>query len=235
MSPSHTPGQILRRLWLVLFLGIFIFVCYRSGYVPVIGKKFAKAKLGAYVTIQMPGVQIETIRYDWYNATYIAGLSGESNLLYNLKRNTIHDEAVGNQINLSAKTDYKRITKQFSSDLTLPDSIWIWTSLSADDYAKKAQRLYVLGIYNTADLTEEQSLKKPAEIAKNIIDLMGPDYNFTGIQLTYADKNGLYEIIIPSDSFNALTGQELLQHTKKTPPEKLPEDYIEWLNQQGTT
>lgn len=69
----------------------------------------------------------------------------------------------------------------------------------------------------------------PASIAQDFIDLMRSGYNYTGIQLIYADNNGMYEIAVPADTFEPLEYYELLYNTRKFPEEKLPLDYLEWL------
>ena len=133
------------------------------------------------------------------------------------------------EINNNTNNNYQAIIKDFPSNLEFPDIISVWTSINADDYTIKAQKLYLLGIYNTDSLSKEESIKMPASIANNFMELMGRDYNFTGIQLLYADKNGMYEISVPANSFDTLEYEKLLVYTKKYPEEKLPLDYQEWL------
>ena len=69
----------------------------------------------------------------------------------------------------------------------------------------------------------------PAKIAIDSITLMGDNFNITGIQLIYADRNGMYDIEIRADSFQPLTQQQLLAATQKRPDKELPYSYREWL------
>ncbi len=236
MTDAHKEliSKVLRRSLLAIIVGFGLLLCYGTQYVPIAGILIARHRLSGYVRTQMPGALIENVRYEWYYSGYFADLDNDGTLNYSLRQNTIYDGALSESIEQAAQQDYRRaVAGQFSPELTLPDSITVWTLLNADDYTKKAQRLYVLGIYSTADLTEEESQKAPAQIAQKIIGLMGTDYHFTGIQLIYADKNGLYEIAVNADTFNPLTEQRLLRHTEKRAEDQLPEDYLEWRARQN--
>jgi len=217
---------------IILIFGTLVAYFYRIGYCPIIGNKIAEKKLAEYTNTQMQNPQPIKTQFDWYNVKYVCDLNNGSTLSYWLQHNTIQDEAVSVQVNLEADMDYNSVVGQFPSNLELPNSITVWTTMNADDYTIKSQRLYLLGIYNTENLTEEESQKMPASIAQDFIDLMGSEYNFTGIQLIYADNNGMYEIAIPADTFEPLGDQELLYNTRKFSEEKLPLDYLEWLEQQ---
>lgn len=87
-----------------------------------------------------------------------------------------------------------------------------------------------MGVYNTEDISEEESKKMCAIIADKFINLMGEDYNFTGIQIIYYDKNGGYECAIDAHGFKKLEYDEILSKTKKV--DRLPEDYLDWLSKQ---
>ena len=227
-------SKCLRRSLLGLAVGFGLLLCYGTQYVPLAGVLIARRQLSAYARAQRPGVRLEAVHHDWYNSGYSAVFDDGSTLGYNLWQNTVYDEALNEAVGQTAQKDYRhRVLGQFSPQLTLPDSIMVWTSLKAGDYTKKVQRLYALGIYNTADLTEEESHKAPAQIAYKIIGLMGTDYNFTGIQFIYADKNGMYDIAVRADTLTPLTEQQLLRHTQKRPEEQLPENYLEWRSQQS--
>ena len=104
----------------------------------------------------------------------------------------------------------------------------MWSTVNADNYAQTAERLYLLGVYNTADLSDGESEKMPAAIATDFIARMGDKYNVIGIQLIYADKNGMYDIEIRADTFQPLEYEQMLAATKKRPEKELPENYLEW-------
>ncbi|WP_416180013.1 hypothetical protein [Clostridium sp. HCS.1] len=200
---------------------------YLIGYVPIIGNLIAEKKLSNYATIQKGNTQKVETKYDWYNAKY---QSVKGNLSYRLQRNTIYDENVSEKVSLSAETQYNKIKEEFPQNLSFPKGITVWTEFDADNYSIKSQRLYLLGVYNTEDISEEESKKMCATIADKFINLMGEDYNFTGIQIIYYDKNGGYESAISSNGFKKLDYGEILSKTEKV--DRLPEDYLNWLSKQ---
>lgn len=212
---------------LCILLAILGFLLRSIGYVPIIGNMIAEKKLSKYSSIVKESVQKVETRYDLYNTKY-QSINGK--LSYRLQSNTIFDEKVSNQVNLTAKTQYNKIKGEFSENLKFPNGIYIWTELNAKDYSKKCQRLYLLSIYNTEDISEEDSKKMCAIIADKFINLMGEDYNFTGIQIIYYDKNGGYESSISSKGFKKLEYDEILSKTEKV--DRLPQDYLDWLSKQ---
>ncbi len=190
---------------------------YLIGYLPVIGNIIAEKKLSNYSTIQKGNTQKVETKYDWYNTKY---QSVKGKLTYRLKKNTIFDEKFSKEVNLVASKQYSKIKGEFSENLSFPSDIYIWKELNADDYSLKSQRLYLLSVYNTEDISEENSEKMCATIADKFIDLMGEDYNFTEIQIIYYDKNGGYESAISSNGFKKLEYDKILSKTEKI--DKLP-------------
>ena len=223
-SKNKNPFKLIVFCSFIVSIVVLLSVLFRLGYIPVLGNIIAEKKISNYAN-----TQITKSKFDWKNSRYVSTLENGYNLSYKLQHNTIHDEQMSNEVNIVALNDYQSIIEKLPSNLEFPESISVWTSINADDYTKKAQRLYLLGIYNTDSLSEEESLKIPANIAQNIIELMGKEYNFTGIQLIYADKNGIYEISIPANTFDAIEYEKLLENTKKYSEQKLPLDYLEWL------
>ncbi len=199
------------------------------GYLPFIGKIKAENKLNAYVQEQGYGVGSLHVQYDLCNDRYDCRLDNGNHLSYRLHNNTIHDEEVNALLNAQLREEYRDIISQFPPNLLFPEHILIWSTVNADNYAEKAERLYLLGIYNTASLTGGQSENLPAAIATDFIARMEDKYNITGIQLIYADRNGMYNIEIRADTFSPLEYEQLMAATKKWPEERLPEDYLEWL------
>ena len=223
-SKNKNPFKLIVFCSFIVSIVVLLSVLFRLGYIPVLGNIIAEKKISNYAN-----TQITNSKFDWKNSRYVSTLENGYNLSYKLQHNTIHDEQMSTEVNNVALNDYQSIIEKLPSNLEFPESISVWTSINADDYTKKAQRLYLLGIYNTYSLSEEESLKIPANIAQNIISLMGKEYNFTGIQLIYADKNGIYEISIPANTFDAIEYEKLLENTKKYSEQKLPLDYLEWL------
>lgn len=219
--------HIIKLCILISILAVLSYFMYSIGYLPIIGNIIAEKKLSDYATIQKGNVQKVETKYDWYNAKY---QSFRRSLSYRLQNNTIFDEKVSREVNLLASKQYSKIKGEFSENLSFPSGIDVWTELNADDYSLKSQRLYLLGVYNTEDISEEESEKMCAIIADKFINLMGEDYNFTGIQIIYYDKNGGYESAISSNRFKKLEYDEILSKTEKV--DRLPEDYLDWLSKQ---
>lgn len=211
---------------LILLVGIFLFS--GMGYIPLIGRVKAENKLSAYVQKQGYRADRLYVKYDWYNNVYVCRLDDKTLLSYRLQNNSIHDEKINKQVNEQLQQSHQDIVSQFPTNLIFPESIFLWSTVKADNYTEKAERLYLLGVFNTADLPVSESEKMPAAIATDFIARMGDEYNITGIQLIYADRNGMYDIEIRADSFRPLEEGQLLVATKKRPEERLPEDYLEW-------
>lgn len=215
---------------LITILGILSYLIHLTGYLPIIGNIIAEKKLSEYATIKNGSPQKIQTKYDWYNCKYYDISNSAYNLSYILQNNTIHDEKVSEQVNSAAEKQYDRVNREFPQNLSFPSRNTIWTELNADDYSIKSQRLYLLGVYNTEDISEEDSKKMPATIADKFINIMGEDYNFTGIQIIYYDKNGGYESAIDANGFKELEYDEILSKTEKV--DRLPEDYLDWLLKQ---
>lgn len=169
--------------------------------------------------------------YDWYNDRYMATNNLGFTLDYRRQNKTIHDESFSQKEIEKASRDYNALIVNMPDNLTLPKDIMVWTEISADNYNVKAQRLYILEIYNIEDISEQESLLRPANIAMDIISGLGENYNFTGIQAIYFDKNGMFEISFPADSFEAITIEKLLGYTKQKPTAERPETYTNWLEE----
>lgn len=208
---------IIKLFILISIIAVISYLMYLIGYLPVIGNIIAEKKLSNYSTIQKGNTQKVETKYDWYNTKY---QSVKGKLTYRLKKNTIFDEKFSKEVNLVASKQYSKIKGEFSENLSFPSDIYIWTELNADDYSLKSQRLYLLSVYNTEDISEENSEKMCATIADKFIDLMGEDYNFTEIQIIYYDKNGGYESAISSNGFKKLEYDKILSKTEKI--DKLP-------------
>jgi len=199
----------------------------RIGYCPFVGKIKAEKKLAAYILEQGYRADSLKVQYNLYDDMYTCRL--DENLLgYRLQNNSIHDEKVNVQLNERLMKAHKDIIGQFPANLIFPEQIFMWSTVNADNYAQTAERLYLLGVYNTADLSDGESEKMPAAIATDFIAHMGDKYNITGIQLIYADKNGMYDIEIRADTFQPLEYEQMLAATKKRPEKELPENYLEW-------
>ncbi|HKM39488.1 MAG TPA: hypothetical protein VJ036_04380 [bacterium] len=227
MAKFSKRKGIIIGLGLIVVMVTFAALNHKIGYCPFLGKIIAKNKLTAYAQIQGWDRDQVQVQYDWYNGSYV-GSFGDRQLSYKLQNNAIYDEEANTRENAALEELYAPIRDQFPNTVTFPEHAFLWSMVNADDYTSRAQRLYLLGVYNTAAMTADESTKMPAAIAMEFIVGMGDNFNITGIQLIYADRNGMYDIEIRGDTFQPLEYEQLLAATKKRPEERLPESYREW-------
>ncbi|RCX18849.1 hypothetical protein DFR58_104118 [Anaerobacterium chartisolvens] len=205
-------------------LGCFMF--FGMDYFPVVGGIIATNRVNKYV-----GKPINNVRFDWLNNKYICSLDDGYELSYNLHYNTIYDKRISDEVRDIANRKYLSIQKDFPTNLILPQNIDVWTEINANNYAVKSQKAYILVVYNLEVLSKEQSLEMPAKIAQLFVELMGNGYSFTGIQLIYADKNGMYELSVFSNAFELLKYEYMKENVIKYSKNELPLDYIDWVKQ----
>ena len=208
---------------------ILLFIAYQTASVFVWGVKTAERELSKYAKEVLKVNEKIECQYDWYNNRYLAINKLKFTLDYRKQNNTIFDGAFSQKEDEKANYDYNNLIANMPDNLTLPANIMVWTEISADNYNVKAQRLYLLSVFNTEDISEQDSLLKPANIVMDVISELGESYNFTGIQVIYYDKNGMFEIVFPADSFERITVEKLLGNTKQIPTARYPETYINWL------
>lgn len=170
-------------------------------------------------------------KYDWYNDRYNATNNLGFALDYRRQNKTIHDGNLSQKENEKASKAYKDLVINSGENLVFPIDITVWTEISASNYDIKTQRLYLLGIYNSEDISEKDSISRATNIVMDTIKGLGEDYNFTGIQAIYFDKNGMFEISFPADSFKAIDTKKLLSKTKQKGKSEYPETYINWLKE----
>lgn len=224
---KKTIGILLIGFIIIIIISFF----FKIGYVPYFGKIIAENKLNAYAKAQMQNETDIEVYYDWYNGRYVGNADFEQVLAYRLQNNSIYDGIKADQVNNELITSYKDIISKFLNNLIFPQHIMVWSTINADDYNLKAERLYILELYNNDDLAETESEKMPAEIAADFIEYMGENYNITGIQFIYADINGMYDIEIRADSYKPLEYEQLLKATKKRTDKELPLSYYKWLEE----
>lgn len=208
---------------------ILFFIACQIFSVFILGVGIAERKLSEYAKEVLKLNEKIECQYDWYNNRYFATNELGFILDYRRQNNTILDESFSQKESEKANYNYNALIGRMPDNLTLPPNIMVWTEISADNYNLKAQRLYLLGIFNTEDISEQDSFQKPADIAMDIILQLGESYNFTGIQAIYFDKNGMFEIVIPARSLEPMTAKILLGNTKQAPTARHPEHYTAWL------
>ncbi len=218
-----------RKIVLSCIAIILLFIVYQILSVFIWGVSIAERELSKYAKEVLKLNEKIECRYDWYNNRYAALNELGFTLDYRKQNNTILDETFSQKESEKANYDYNALIAKMPDNLTLPTNIMVWTEISADNYNVKAQRLYLLSIFNTEDISEQDSLLMPADIAMDVISELGESYNFTGIQAIYFDKNGQFEIVIPTGSLEPITVEKLLKNTKQIPADKYPEDYLNWL------
>lgn len=226
-------GKVIGIIFTSVVLSVILSLLYMVGYVPFAGKIIAKHKIEDYAKYRYGKTDSITIEYDWYNSIYVCSSCNSPVLKYKIQNNTIFDGNLNDEVNSNIVDIYKDISGKFSQNISFPKSIFTWTTINANDYDILAQRLYLLGIYNTDDLSEDESKKVPAWIASEFISYLGSDYNITGIQLIYADRNGMYEIVISADTFKQLEYDQMLKATKERTGRELSENYFKWLEENG--
>ena len=160
---------------------------------------YAKVIYGEDVTISKP-------QYNLKNTAYGMKVIGPDDQLitklrYSLFKNRLFDEKINQHFSNQLKNDFEKIRTVF------PDSIkvkppGIHTTISADgNYSVKKNgltlfhKIYVSYENWDTEIHPDESMKKPAEITRKLIDAMGEDYEVTGVQIWYTDINGAYEII----------------------------------------
>ena len=227
------PKKRLLILALVL-AALLAWLWQAAGYIPLAGAPLAKSRLTAYA--RQAGLPDElSVKFNWYDGHYDAlpKNSGEPYpkviLQYHFDKGYIMDAALTRQINEQAEKDYAALKESFDMEgVTLAGGIHIYTGVSSKDYTQKTQRLYLPWCVNEAPLTPEESQAMPALLARRVMDGLGEGYNFTAIQLEYADRNGMYEIIIPISGFEPLTDEALREATAPVPPEDWHLNYKDW-------
>lgn len=218
-----------RRIGLGLIVIILLLIVYQIFSVFIWGLSTAEKELSKYAKEVLEFNEEIECQFDWYNDRYVALNYLDHTLDYRRQNKTIYDGAFSQKEEEKANYDYGTLTKKMPDHLSLPSNITVWTEISVDDYDAKVQRLYLLSIFNTEDISEEASLLEPASIAMKVVSGLGENYNFTGIQVVYFDKNGMFEIAFPADSFERVTMEKLLVRTKQISVDKYPESYVNWL------
>ena len=230
---KRNKGRIIKLIIAGIVLSLIMSFLYKLGYIPFVGRFIAEKKLEAYASARLDRTDPVRVKYDWYNGIYYCSSYKQPVLRYQLRNNTIFDGDINEKVNTKTEELYKSITDEFPSNIEFPKAIFAWTTISADDYEVLAQRLYLLEVYNTADLMREESREMPARIGLDFISCLGDDYYITGIQLIYGDRNGMYEIAISPDTFKALEYKQMIKATKERTGRELPESYFKWMEKNG--
>lgn len=221
-----TPKKyVIAGFVLVLILaGLF----YKVGYLPVVGGLIANEKIEHYKSEVYRANDIENTRYNPKSGMYetIDIMNQVYHVSYNLTDNYLRDEYQINLWNDQLKLDFEKVKTQMPKNIRL-DSPSISGYIDENEYSNITQRMY-LSIYNEEHLTVEESEKKAAELTMSFIDLLGDQYNITGVQIWYFDRNGGYTIEKLKNN-SSLSYDLLLINTRKL--ERLGENELKWISE----
>ncbi|SHI04107.1 hypothetical protein [Clostridium grantii] len=215
---------ILKVIIIVLlcFIGLFVFSLFKG---PPFGGILAKNKILNYASAMYGDVQLVTkVDYNIKDQYYFAELSGGNNqnikeIRYSLFENKLGDEVLMEKISTEFNSDFFVAKEFLQENIQITDG-YIYTVIDANNkYTNKIedlsleQKLYILGIKNSdISIIEKESIKKPAEITRKIIDQLGDKYNITAVQIIYMDVNGVFQIV--ADNSN-LSYSDLEKKTSK--------------------
>lgn len=218
-----------RRIFFTTIVILLLLLTYQVLSIFVWGVTIGERELNKYAHKSLGLDERIECRYEMYNNRYYALNDLGFTLDYRKDTKTIYNEAFSQEENEKASSDYKALLGKMPDNLDLPSDIMVWTEISTKNYDVKSQRLYLLSVFNEENISEKDSFQKPAQVAMDVIAGLGEIYNITGIQIIYFDKNGMFEIAIPSGLLEPLTMEKLLANTKERPEDRYPEDYKKWL------
>lgn len=204
----------------ILILVVSCLMYVLLGYFPVVGKCLADSKLSNYCG--------ETIKakYDFLDNVYTAYSTGGNLLQYDLSTNTIFDEAHNDMIASQVSEKYLSFVAE-SSAITIeyPDTVSVWTEIDSANTSKTYSKIYVMTIYEDTNITETESKTRICELAQTLVEYI--DMNVTSIQMTYANKSGLYELRCDFGK-DTVMFDRFAEYVEKFDEKDLPLDYIEW-------
>lgn len=212
--------RIVVGIGIALVMGILMYTL--AGYVPVVGKYVADAKRSLY-----SGEKVNT-RYVFPSSRYAATGRGRKLLQYNLRNNTIFDEAYNDTITNQINRQYLSFIAASSGDtIDYPGMLSVWTNIDAADTSKTYAKIYAMTIFDETNIAAQDSERQICELAVQLIESI--DLNCTSIQMIYANRWGLYELNCDSGK-KPLEYHELTKYIKQFHEEDLPLEYIEWRN-----
>lgn len=193
---------------------------------------YAKVIYGEDVTISKP-------QYNLKNTAYGMKVIGPDDQLiaklkYDLFKNRLFDDNISQHFSNQLKNDFEKIRTVFPDSIKVK-SPWIFTTILADgNYSVDKNGLTLFHTIHVSfvnwdtEIHPDESMKKPAEITKKLIEAMGEDYKVTSVQIWYTDINGAYEIISnennTEDLYNGLVAKvkkKIISSEKKELIEKI--------------
>ncbi len=204
--------KIYISILILVIIAIVYILCVFIG--PPFGKMIARHKVYDYEKSVYGTTQpIDEIVYNLVTSNYIVKFKNKNfKLRYDPYKNMLTDELFQDKVIKKLSSDYREVIEFFPNTIEFPKS-HIFTRIIANgeyddiDNLKVSQKLYLLGIVNRdANISIEESMRKPAEITTEVIRGLGNNYNITGVQVIYIDINGVFEI---DDEFNGTLSNNL--------------------------
>lgn len=212
-------------VFIIIMICLLVLVIFSVFNGPPFGGALAKSKILNYTSVMYENVQVVTsVSYNLKDGCYNAELLDKNeqritNIKYRIFKNKLIDYLGSKKISEQFDTDFSKAIQSFPNTIEIPQG-HIFTEIYATDrYTKKiddlnlSQKLYILGIKNfNLSISIDESMKKPAEITRKIIDELGKKYCITDVQIIYIDVNGVFEI---SDIDSKKLYKDLVEKTHK--------------------
>lgn len=211
-------------LWAAsILLIVFIVMCICIGYFPIAGKMIAEMKIREYTQEDI------NVKYQILDNVYKGTNSSGQVIQYDLKKNTIYNEAYNRTISGQVNEKYQSYIMDFSSNtIEYPKSISVWSEVDANEPSKDYIKIYIMTIFEDVSLDDEQSKNRMCKMAKQLIEYL--DINCTSFQLVYANYTGIYEVSYDAGK-STINFDKVRSAIQKFEEKNWPLDYIEWKNE----
>lgn len=209
--------------------GIAIGIFYQS----VIGVQIARGRLGDYAA-ERRDAEIGKVSWNGDSGRYETELSTGEILGYDMKANTISDPALTESAQASVGEDYAAAIERMP-EYEFPAEVTLQREVDAADYDTVYDRLWIGTVWNAGAPTLSESRQLPAQIAYDVMSYMGEEYTFSAVEMTYADRNGLFEVVVEADSSRPMSMAALREGTHQLTEEELADhqDYLQWIEELG--
>lgn len=212
----------MKKTITLIVIIILLILYFGGGYIPIVGRIISY--ISAYKYFE--GDSILNVSYNIVDRGYNV-FSGYNKVNVDLSKGLIYDEKLNGE---KIKDKYAGIKNLIENNfgVDMPESIFVSTACDMWDKEVFYHRIYVLGVCSENNIHKEQSENMPAKLANEIIKNLGTDGKICGIQLSYFDNNGYYELSVPLNKNKRLTYKLLQDNTMSLSPKLYPQDYIEW-------
>lgn len=209
-----------KMLLIVIFLLIVILMYSFFGYLPIVGKYIADAKLSKYT-----GEKVKSY-YDALNNHYTTYDKKGNLLIYYLNENTLFYENYNNQILSQINEKYLSFVTESSTDtIEYPEVLYVWIKIDANDMSKTYVKLYVLNIREKVDISIAESKERMIKILKELVEYI--DINCTALQVNYENKTGSFSLNCDFGK-KTVDYDKLEKDIKQCSEKDWSQDYKEW-------